>query len=187
MAKSGRCNQKIRLREGVPYPPAIFHQKSPAKQDFLIHGKNTASKHGPDLPVQPTGQQRLLRRIGNRFNPKANLGERHAGIESIHGVPREEIQNILVRPRAPEFRQDVRIQQPGHQRTTSRTGIGKRSGSRSRPLNGEAWKAATIAAPVKPVLDSASLCVPSRGSGAVRSACRRASSTVSNAPSRIQA
>src|SRR6266851_6829253 len=139
---SGRGDDEIGLREGVPRFPPLVDQRSPGEHDVFAHREDARREDRPQLVRQPIIQFRALARIADELDAESDFGKRHhadeEGIERLRG---DETHDLRIGPDPAQFRQDVGVEQPAGHNSMSRTGMIARPGSKSISRWGEAWRA----------------------------------------------
>jgi len=145
----GCGNHEVWLRESVSYLSAFLYHQPPLEHNVFSDRKNPTCKHGSDLLLKPIFEHRPLAGIADRSNPKPNLGEGYnTNGKLVERASRNEFHHPGERSWPPQLRENICIQQPHHQNTTSRTGEGSPPDSRQISLNGEACIAATSSVPI---------------------------------------
>ena len=150
MTKRGRGDEKIGLRKGVA-PFAAFLQNEPPSQNHLLaQGQDAALKHWSHSIGEPITQRRPSLNIGQPLDAEADFSDAdNADVNLVKRQATDKGGDFWVRLWAAKFRENVGVEQPIRQRSTSRKGKGPRSGSSSTSRNGEACNAAMSAAPVR--------------------------------------
>lgn len=144
------CNDEIRLCKRVPHLAPGFHQQAPLEHNVFADGEDAAFKHGTQLLRKPVAQCGPLVDVLDQFDTKADFRERDgADKKAFERLRAHERHHLGFGARAPQFRQDVGVEQVAFHSDTSRTGAwvgGARTSSSSGW--GEARSTSTSAAPV---------------------------------------
>jgi hypothetical protein len=150
-------SELLALRIGLPARPSC----GPMNSRDLMSSAPSATKSGSIFAISGSGSGRPVIEVGtaigltDQLNAEANLGEGYsADVKLIKRTTGNERHNLLFGLGPPQFREDVRIEQPRHQNPESRTGIRSRPGSSPISLNGEACIASTSSAPVADAFSS---------------------------------
>src|SRR5438034_3202008 len=151
MMPAGRRDNQVGLGKGMACFAAFLHQQSPLKHDVFGNRQHTLLEHRTHFVGKPVVKRGAACNLGQQFDAEANLGQRHCtDVEQFERLRLDDRKHLRLWPRAPNFRQDVGIEQPSRHGVTSRTGTGSglRLASMSMSRCGDACTASISAFPV---------------------------------------
>jgi len=127
-----RGDDEIGLRKHMSRLATVLDQKPPFEHDVFADGDDALLEHRPHLVREPVVQFGAAGGIVEAFDAEADFGESHrTDIEQIERLRGNKGENFGLRPKATQFREYIRIEQPSRHRWRPRTGMRACSGSMS--------------------------------------------------------
>ena len=100
-----------------------FHQQAPLEHDVFADREDPVFKHRAQLLLEPVVQRSPLLHVGYQLDAKADFGKRNGtDEEAFKRLRTDESHYLGLRAGAPQFRQDVGVEQVAFHSDTSRTG-----------------------------------------------------------------
>ena len=138
MHACGCRNEEIRLTEGDVLLPASCHEAAPFQDHILVDRQHASMEPRPQLQIEPYLKCRPMLRVGFSLDAKPDLRKRdRAEEQSICCLRIRPRLHPVMRPGLAQFRNDVGVEQPTAQKSTSRTGLRTESPPNSRLASGD--------------------------------------------------